>query len=200
MTRTPPGRRAGTRAAVRRRRGAARRAAVAPVEVRICVPAASLPLPARTLRRRIARAVALTGFAGRVSVALVDDAAMRAVNRDFHSCDEPTDVLAFALDRPRGAPADAFDAEVVVSVDTARLEAAERGVSPSAEVLLYVVHGVLHLLGEDDHDAVAYRRMHARALAILAALGEANTIDPPEAKLPEKPPVTRRRGPRNRHS
>jgi probable rRNA maturation factor len=148
------------------------------------VPLRALPVPAAELRTQFAAAVALTGFEGRLSVAVVTDCAMRALNRDFHACDEPTDVLAFALGGGPGAAAeDAFDAEVVVSLDTARLESAERRVPLASELLLYVVHGVLHLGGEDDHTAPAYRRMHARALSILAALGHSNTIDPPAAKL-----------------
>lgn len=130
-----------------------------------------------------------TGLPGRISVVVVDDETMRVLNRDFHGCDEPTDVLAFALDRPPGpAGEDAFDAEVIVSLDTARLEAAERGVDPVSELLLYAVHGALHLAGEDDHDPASYRRMHTRALSILAALGRSNTIDPPESKLGENAP------------
>ena len=181
-------------------RGAAKRSparrAPTRVALRIDVPAKSLPVPAAALRRLVARAVELTGFPGRLSVAVVDDPAMRVLNREFHGCDEPTDVLAFALDRPadgtggRGSKAraaEAFDAEIAVSIDTARLEAADRGVPLVSELLLYVVHGTLHVLGEDDHDPAAYRRMHALALSILAALGHSNTIDPPEAKLGRRP-------------
>jgi probable rRNA maturation factor len=153
-------------------------------EVRVAVPARSLPGPAARFRADVRRAVALTGFPGRLSVAVVDDPSMRVLNREFHACDDATDVLAFALDGSPGVPAgEAFDGEVVVSADTARTEAAARGVTLRSELLLYVVHGVLHLLGEDDHDAGAYRRMHGRALSILAALGETNTIDPARAKL-----------------
>ena len=154
------------------------------VEVRFEVPRAALPMSAAKMRALIVRAVELTGYAGRLSVAVVGDAAMHVLNLDFHDCDEPTDVLAFALERPDGVSStDAFDGEVVLSIDTARLEATERGVTLAAEVLLYVVHGTLHLMGEDDHKVISYRRMHARALSILAALGEANTIDPPHMKL-----------------
>jgi probable rRNA maturation factor len=121
----------------------------------------------------------------------VDDREMRTVNRTFHGVDEPTDVLAFPLDRggPRPARGRGFAGEVVVSLDTARREAAWRGVAPSAELLLYVVHGVLHLLGEDDHAPAAARRMHLRTLAILSALGEANTIEIPRARRGLRTPL-----------
>jgi probable rRNA maturation factor len=153
------------------------------VDVAIQVPAKRLPLSPAKLRRDAADAVAACGFAGRLSLAVVSDATMRRVNREFHDCDEPTDVLAFAL----GAGGrDGFDAEVIVSLDTARREAEAHGVEPAAELLLYVVHGVLHLMGHDDHALADARRMHARALSILAALGHRNTIVP-RAKSRGKP-------------
>ena len=156
---------------------------VAPTEKRSVRPLTSCQLP---LACSGATNAALPRKA---PVAVVSDPAMRKLNRDFHGCDEPTDVLAFALGgAPSAAPAGAFDGEVIVSIDTARTEARARSVSLESELLLYVVHGTLHLMGEDDHSPAAYRRMHARALAILAALGHSNTIDPPAAKLGPKSP------------
>lgn len=153
--------------------------------------ARSLPMPAARFRREAAAAVAAAGLDGRVSVAVVSDATMRRVNRDFHDCDEPTDVLAFAL---TAAARDGFDAEIVVSLDTARREAKSHGVEPSAELMLYVVHGALHLTGWDDHALADARRMHARALAILAGLGHRNTIRP-RAKARPRPRRTSRQRP-----
>lgn len=145
------------------------------VDVSFEMRASELPAPAARLRREIGEAVRAAGFGGSLSVAVVGDATMRRVNRDFHACDAPTDVLAFPLGTAT-AKGGGFDAEVVVSMDTARREARARGVTPLAELMLYVVHGVLHLMGHDDHAPVAARRMHARTLAILAALGHRNTI------------------------
>jgi probable rRNA maturation factor len=153
--------------------------------------ARSLPMPAARFRRDAAAAVAAAGLEGRVSVAVVSDATMRRVNRQFHDCDEPTDVLAFPLAAGAG---DGFDAEIVVSLDTARREAKAHGVEPSAELMLYVVHGALHLTGWDDHALADARRMHARALAILAGLGHRNTIRP-RAKARPTPRRTSRQSP-----
>jgi probable rRNA maturation factor len=158
------------------------------VEFSIEMRAADLPMPAAKFRRDAAKAVADAGFTGALSLAVVSDATMRRVNREFHDCDEPTDVLAFAL----GAGGDdGFQAEVIVSLDTARREAAAHGVEPAAELLFYVVHGVLHLLGYDDHTLADARRMHARALSILERLGHRNTIRPRA-----KPRANSRGGPR----
>jgi probable rRNA maturation factor len=140
------------------------------VDVSFEMRAPRLPAPAARLRREIAEAARAAGFEGSLSVAVVGDATMRRVNRDFHACDAPTDVLAFPLGTA-AAKGGGFDAEVVVSMDTARREAAARGVTPLAELMLYVVHGVLHLMGHDE------------TLAILAALGHRNTI-----RAASKPP------------
>jgi probable rRNA maturation factor len=61
--------------------------------------------------------------------------------------------------------------EVLLSADTARREAAARGHCAYHELLLYAVHGVLHLLGYDDHDPAGRRRMRRAERAALAALG-----------------------------
>ncbi len=143
------------------------------VEFSFEMRAADLPMPAAALRRDVRRAVRDAGFTGALSLAVVGDATMRRVNREFHDVDEPTDVLAFPL---HAAAGDGFSAEVVVSLDTARREAAAHGVEPAAELMLYVVHGVLHLMGYDDHSVTDARRMHERALSILDRIGHRNTI------------------------
>ncbi len=142
------------------------------------VDEALLPLPRAELEPLLAKAFAEAGLGGAVSLALIDDAAMRIVNRDYHDCDAATDVLAFALRDP-GMPQipGAFDFEIVVSVETAARESRARGVDASAELLLYVVHGALHLLGYDDHDPEMARTMHARTLEVLGALGYENSIE-----------------------
>jgi probable rRNA maturation factor len=101
-----------------------------------------------------------------VSVAIVDDETIHQLNRQFLDHDYPTDVLSFALedDPPR------LEGEIVVSVDTAGRCAVEAGWSPASEVLLYVVHGALHLAGfsdKDPQDALEMRAAEARLLAQL---------------------------------
>ena len=121
-------------------------------ELALAVEAEPLPLPEADLQAAGLRVLELAGFEGRVSLAVVDDEAMRVVNRDYHDQDSPTDVLAFALRDTAGVAApepaagptgELFDAEVVVSLDTALREAAARGVEPAGELLFYVIHGVL---------------------------------------------------------
>jgi probable rRNA maturation factor len=81
-----------------------------------------------------------------ISLALVDDPTLHRLNREFLKHDYPTDVLSFVLERGE----DSLEGEVVVSTDFAARSAAEYGWPPADEVLLYVIHGTLHLVGYDD--------------------------------------------------
>jgi probable rRNA maturation factor len=112
------------------------------------------------------------GFSGDLSLAVVDDVEIHRINREFLDHDWPTDVIAFPLAED--------DAEIVVSAERALAEAESRGVEPMAELLLYVVHGLLHLVGHDDHDPEDARRMHEHSLNLLRSLGYRNTIPPEE--------------------
>ena len=101
-----------------------------------------------------------------LSFAVLDDPTMHGVNRDTLDHDYPTDVLSFPM-----ASEPVLVGEILVSADTARREAAARGHPAYHELLLYAVHGVLHLLGYDDHDPKARTRMRRAERAALAALG-----------------------------
>ena len=87
-----------------------------------------------------------------ISVAVVDDAAIRRLSRVHLGRDHVTDVLSWDLsDSP-----DQFRAEIVVNADRAKLQA---GNDWKDEAILYVVHGLMHLLGYDDRTGARRRRM-----------------------------------------
>ncbi|MHC4549015.1 MAG: rRNA maturation RNase YbeY [Planctomycetota bacterium] len=94
-----------------------------------------------------------------VVVALVDDETIAGLHERYLGTAGPTDVLSF----PHG--------EIVVSGETARREAEARGIPPLHELVLYVVHGALHLEGHDDQTPPARRRMRAAERRILRELG-----------------------------
>jgi probable rRNA maturation factor len=101
-------------------------------------------------------------------VAVVDDRRIAALHERFMGDDRPTDVLTFDLrDDPE---ADVIEGEIVVSADTARREARRRGLSPDEELLRYVIHGVLHLCGLDDHTPAERRRMRREENRVLGRL------------------------------
>jgi len=79
----------------------------------------------------------------------------------------PTDVLSFLLDEADGC----LEGEVVVSAQTAVAQAGRFGWSAADELLLYVVHGALHLLGYDDATCPQRRAMRRRERRFVARLG-----------------------------
>jgi probable rRNA maturation factor len=110
---------------------------------------------------------------GTVSVAVVDDATIRQVNRRHLDHDWPTDVVSFPLSEPGD---DGLTGELVVSGEMAATTARGAGVEPWDELALYVVHGLLHLCGYDDTDADDRDAMRRREGEILAGLGLTNTF------------------------
>ena len=131
--------------------------------------AVSLPL----LQGRAEKLLDLCGHAATEwSIALVDDAAIHALNRDYRGKDQPTNVLAFALQEAGGElPGQQLLGDVVVSLDTAAREAAAERISLHARVTILLVHGLLHLLGFDhersDREAQRMATAEARLLAAL---------------------------------
>src|SRR4051795_6300961 len=81
-----------------------------------------------------------------ISLAVVDDEMMHELNRRHLEHDWPTDVLSFVLEND----GDHLEGEVILSADTAAAAASEHGHSATEEQLLYVIHGMLHLVGYDD--------------------------------------------------
>ncbi len=101
-------------------------------------------------------AVAPARAKGEVSVALVSDARMRALNRTYRRKDQATDVLSFAASRELGAP---FLGDIVIATGVARRQASAAGHSYQAELRVLALHGLLHLMGYDHHDPADDGRM-----------------------------------------
>lgn len=102
-----------------------------------------------------------------LSIVVVSDPAIRRLHRRFLGLDCATDVLSFPLEAGR----EGWLGEVVISADTARRVAPRVGVPVSQELTLYAVHGVLHLLGRDDHHPRDRRRMRQAERHCLRAAG-----------------------------
>jgi probable rRNA maturation factor len=129
---------------------------------------------ARALSTLARRALSAEGVAdgSELSVLLTDDDTIRRLNREYRGTDAPTDVLSFAqLEGDAGARPSAGDAshlgDVVISLETARHQAVEYGLSLDDEVAHLLVHGILHLLGHDHELPEEAERMREREEAIL---------------------------------
>lgn len=103
-----------------------------------------------------------------VCVLLVEDRRMATLHRTWLGLPGPTDVITFDLS---AAGAEGLHGDIAVSTETARRVAREVGWSARHEVAYYVVHGLLHLAGYDDHDPVERRVMRGRERVLLAAAG-----------------------------
>ena len=110
----------------------------------------------------------------KISLAFVDDATIHGINKRFLNHDEPTDVITF----PLSGAAKKLEGELVIGVEVALRQAAERGHAVEAELSLYVIHGLLHLCGYDDKkpkDAAAMRvkeRQYLQTLGLPAISGD----------------------------
>lgn len=85
-----------------------------------------------------------------IEITIVDDADIARVHGDFLDDPTPTDVITF------------HHGEILISADTALRQGREHGQSLDHETALYLVHGLLHLAGWDDHE-----ESDARAMARL---------------------------------
>jgi probable rRNA maturation factor len=115
-----------------------------------------------------------------VNVAVVDDPAIHELNRRWLDHDWPTDVLSFTLD----SNPDRLEGEIVASADTAEQSAGRFAWNPGDELLLYVIHGALHLVGYDDQTDEARLEMRSREKEVLAQFGLAARYDETEGDSP----------------
>jgi probable rRNA maturation factor len=126
------------------------------------------------LRKKLLEAhKVLGGVLGELSVALVGDRRMSQLHEQFMGISGPTDVLTFPLEQD--ARGRVTSGEVIVCVPEARRRA--RG-PLREEVLLYALHGMLHLSGFDDRTESAYRTMHRMEDDILTRIGVGRVFAP----------------------
>ena len=143
------------------------------VAVLVAMRGRRVPTLARRLARRARRLLgALDLDTAELSLVLVSDPVMHELNRTWRGRNRPTDVLAFAQREGVGPAPDGLLGDVVISVDTARRQAAALGHSVAVEAERLLVHGLLHLLGYDhERSAAEARRMRRKERALLRALG-----------------------------
>jgi len=156
------------------------------IRCRITYAAEGTPLP-RFDRGRVRTVVeaALAAAGGPVpehgwllSVLLVGEARSGELH-DLHFADPaPTDVMTFPDGTPDPESGRVHLGDLAVCVAVARVEAARRKRPMADELTLYILHGVLHLLGHDDHEVRARRRMWRAQRALLADVGIALEAEP----------------------
>ena len=103
----------------------------------------------------------------RYTVEVVDDARMCLLHQRWKADPSTTDVLTF----PMSKQGDPIDGDVAICLDQAERCAAEYGHDRVRELVLYALHGFLHMAGHDDHDEDSYRRMHEEEDRLLESIG-----------------------------
>ena len=117
----------------------------------------------RTLLQRIARETlhqvgAQEGTT--IGIILVNDAQIAQYNERFHAAPGPTDILTFYFPELAGG-------ELVISTERAIEHARRYRTTPTRELTLYVIHGILHLHGYDDRTSRQRARMRAAERRLL---------------------------------
>ncbi len=128
-------------------------------------------LPEPLILRGVALVLEAEGvIQGDLSITLVDDEGIQALNREYLGRDRPTDVIAFALHK-EGEP---LVGDVYLGHQQALRQARETGISAEEELLRLAVHGTLHVLGydhppgDDRWSSPMFRRQEEVVARILA--------------------------------
>jgi rRNA maturation RNase YbeY len=112
-----------------------------------------------------------------LSVVFVSDARLARLHAQHLGDPARTDVITFDLSDDLGGPG----GEIYVSAPCARRTARKRGVVARRELCLYVVHGVLHLCGYDDHERADRARMRVAEARVMRASGWKDDPNPHDA-------------------
>lgn len=91
-----------------------------------------------------------------IEASIVSDRTIAKVHAQFLDDPTPTDVITF------------HHGEIIVSADTAAREGPAHGLTLDQELALYLIHGLMHLAGWDDHEAAEAAEMKQRQEAVLA--------------------------------
>ena len=105
-------------------------------------------LSAASLQRFVVRARKAARLQGTIDILITTSRDMRSLNDRFRGKDKPTDVLSFPSESSPNA-ANRLAGEIAISADIALENARLLGHSPSDEVKVLVLHGILHLAGYD---------------------------------------------------
>mgnify|MGYP006159181827 FL=1 len=102
-----------------------------------------------------------------ISIRIVNDDVMSAMHLEHSGVEGTTDVLTF----DNGGDNNTIDADIAVCVDVAKRTINACSHSVESELLLYIIHGLLHCIGYDDHNEEDHKKMHEEEDRILQEIG-----------------------------
>jgi probable rRNA maturation factor len=108
-----------------------------------------------------------------LSILVTGDKEIHELNRQYLKRDKPTNVLAFPMDSGKGEVNAGMLGDIVISVDTAKREAMEMGISLPYRICELLVHGLVHLMGYDHEiSKIEERKMQREEKRLLLVLME----------------------------
>jgi len=122
----------------------------------------------KSVVKKILRFVKSPGTMSSLDIVFLDDKSIRVLNRRHKGVNRPTDVLSFELrdEKVRGN----FTGEVIISIDRAFKNSKIFRTDLKEEIVLYVIHGILHLFGYDDETRAECVKMERKQKEILRFL------------------------------
>lgn len=128
-----------------------------------------IPINPAKIKKTILKAFSARGAkSGEITICFVSGNKIQRLNKKYLKRDIPTDVLAFDIsDRKKSKY---IVADIVVSADAAVSNAGIYKTTPLYELYLYVIHGILHILGYQDDTERRRASMQKKAEAILRAM------------------------------
>jgi len=105
---------------------------------------------------------------GELTITFATDEEIMRLNRHYRKRNAPTDVLSFAMQEGRHIAKDSCVlGDIVISVGRAKEQAKVFGTSFKEEIELYVIHGILHLVGYDDENLSAEKKMRKKEKELM---------------------------------
>jgi probable rRNA maturation factor len=142
---------------------------ISPGAVAVSSTQSRVRVPVKRIRELVAFVASREGKSIETAdIAVVGACRMATLNRRYLGHGGATDVLSFDLGP---GPTGGACVQIIVCSDVAIRQAKRRGHAAWRELLLYITHGLLHLMGHDDRTADGARRMHRREDELLAAFG-----------------------------
>ena len=127
-----------------------------------------IPINPRSIRKTVLNTLSLEGIkkSGGITICFTNDKQMRELNLMYRGQYNPTDVISFDISESNKE----ILADIVISTDTAIRNAKIFKTTHFYELYLYVIHGILHILGYDDKNVIETKKMEKETNRILTAL------------------------------
>ena len=145
------------------------------IDVQYAVSADGIP-GAESIQQWVEQALPADKAAAELTVRIVDEAEITALNRQYRGKDGPTNVLSFPYEEIPGIASDLLG-DVVICAPVVASESVAQDKPLEAHWAHMVIHGVLHLLGYDHHKEGEASRMESIETGLLADLGYTNPYE-----------------------